>query len=429
MTIGLDISSLQTGHRMRGIGYTLINIMDNLPPEVRSEHRFVFYAYPDKDDPLELLNLEGVDYEVRPLHDPKRITKTLPGTLNIIIKLLNKLVSLRDSYRGDPRITDLAGVEAFLQTDQSVSLPRGRHIKKAFIAYDLIPYLLEWDYLWDYQTARSHGLSRLVSRRVAARRKVYIHHLRVNARRATKVFAISETTRKNFLQHTGVNRKKIMTVPLGTKPAAAPSDEECPIRHRYMTTSWGYVKRAEKFDDQTPYLLFVGGADKRRKLDDLVITYNHLRARGQKFQLVMAGDIMQGPRNIPTDRVQKLLLDSSYLGDIVFLGFVSDAERDWLYRHAAAFVFPSRYEGFGLPVLEAMGYGTPVIAYPNAATKEVAADIPSYATDAESMLEAVEHLQGLGKTAHENLKRKSIKQAKKFSWEATVNTIFSQLTS
>src|SRR5436190_305364 len=79
------------------------------------------------------------------------------------------------------------------------------------------------------------------------------------------------------------------------------------------------------------YLLFVGGADRRRKLEDLVTAFNQLRAQGHELKLILAGDTMQGPANVATEEIQYALKTSSYLKDIIFMGFANDATRDWLY--------------------------------------------------------------------------------------------------
>ncbi len=424
MTIGLDLSSLQGPHRMRGIGYTLINFINNIPADLRAKHHFVFYYYTDEgyDDPLELLDLDGIDYEVRSLLPLQSVGPVLPGRLHIFTRLINKLTSLRHLYLGDPRIRATDGIDVFLQTDQMVGVPRGWRVKKAFIAYDVIPYVLEADYLWGYRTARSHERSRQSAIRCALRRWEYVHKLRVNARRSDKIIAISETTSKDFAKYVKPSRKKTVTVPLGVNiPENDLKDE--PQMHHYVDSSWGYLKRPFKFKPDDRFLLFVGGADHRRKLEDLVVAFNHLRARGHQLKLVLAGDIMRGPGCIPIKDVREALESSSYAEDIVYMGFVGDDQRDWLYRNALAYVFPSRYEGFGLPVLEAMSYGCPVICYRNEATSEVAGNIPLYADSSLQIASSVVKVMTSG------AKRPEKSGLDKYSWPKTAAKILDVITS
>jgi len=419
MKIGLDISSLQGPHRMRGIGYTLINFINSLPPEIKSQHSFVFYFNTGEghEDPLSILSLDGLEYEIRPLGSAKRITKTLPGKLHLITRLLNQILSLKDVYVGDSRINDLSGIDIFLQTDQSVNLPKGK-VKKVFIAYDLIPYVLEWDYLWNYRTARSHGLPIQASVRCSGRRWLYIHKLRVNSRRADKIFAISDVTKSDFLQYIGVLKDKIITTPLGVNLPDISRASDSVKMFRYIPSSWGYLRRSYSLGN-TPYILFVGGADKRRRLDELVTAFNHIRAQGHELKLVLAGDSMQGPMNISTEITQQALKDSSYLDDIIFMGFVDDEQRNWLYKNALAFIFPSKYEGFGLPVLEAFSYGCPVISYANQATVEVANNIPYYVDGHGQLMQSILDVMKLPASERSKKSEKGISQANKYTWQQT----------
>lgn len=425
MTIGLDLTSLQSGHRMRGIGYTLINLINATPDVIKQNHKFIFYLYDNSEDPLELLDVKDFNYEVRYIQPIQPGSLTLPGKLNLLMRVINQTASLVNLYKGDPRIKDTRDLDAFLQTDQMISLPRGRKLRKAYIAYDLIPYILEWDYLWDYRTARRHDYSIKAALRCAGSRWAYRFKLNISSRQADTILSISDVTKNDFEKLIPTSRGKIVTVPLGVNPTVR-SGKSNPEMHHYVSSSWGYLKRPYKFGN-TPFLLFVGGADRRRRLDELVVAFNHLRARGTNVKLVLAGDSMQGPLNISTPETQHALLDSSYLNDIVFLGFVNDEQRDWLYKNALAFVFPSKYEGFGLPVLEAMSYGTPVIAYKNQAVNEVAGDLPYYADGSGGLLEATNKVLRLNTQDKKILSEKNKNQACNFSWHKTAATVFAQL--
>lgn len=427
MTIGIDLSPIQGPHRMRGIGYTLINLINYLPDSYRKQNTFVFFVLDQDDseygDPLAALNLDKMDYEVRKIQPRLRIKKSLPGRLSLLVSVYNSLRELRDLALGDPRIKNLKGIDVFLQTDQSQSLPRRWGLRKVLVVYDIIPYTLEWDYLWNFRTAREvYGYSRKAAFRCAARRHLYKLKLKLNIRRANHLLAISDATRNDFLNAFRIKPNRIVTTPLGT------------IAHRehtgtttfkaYEKTSWGYRPHDYTFDPDVPYLLFVGGADKRRKLQDLVTAFNNLRAQGVDIKLVLAGDSMQGPETIATEEIQGALKTSSYLDDIIFLGFIDDTSRDWLYKHALAYVFPSRYEGFGLPVLEAFTYGCPVICYENNAVREVAKDAPLYADDALGIESQIRHLLDIDKKTLDKLIKRGYTQANKFDWSKTSGKIF-----
>ncbi len=136
---------------------------------------------------------------------------------------------------------------------------------------------------------------------------------------------------------------------------------------------------------------------------------------------------MKGPQAIPTADTQKYVAASSYLNDIVFLGFVTDDQKDWLYQNTLAFVFPSVYEGFGLPVLEAMNYGARVITYENSSIKEVAGSLPLYATDFASIFTAAKDLLNKNDDGLSKYKRATQDHLKGFSWHQTTTKIIKLL--
>lgn len=427
MKIGLDISVVQTPHRMRGIGATAINFINNLP---RNEsHTYVLFMYKEGGaDALSILNLEDINYEIRYLHKIKRTELILPGKLHRLNGPINSIKKLLETKDGDKRVSsnDLSDLDNYISFDQMQPLPKRANLHTSVILYDLIPYVMESDYLWTYKTGRKNGDSRKSSLRKALLRKQYITQLKSVCNSATTLIAISEYTKKDFVKYLGLPKGKVKVIHLGITPQPEKAKQlKTPRFERYTKNSWGYLRKPTTIDDK-PFLLFVGGADPRRKLIELITAYNHLKAQGKDIRLVLAGDTMKGPDTIPVPAVQKCLHASSYLDDILFLGFVSDEQREWLYEHALAFVYPSVYEGFGLPILEAMQYGTPVITFKNTSICEIAEDAALYAHDALSIKDKVLQLiDDSGFRTDYALAGK--KQASLFSWHKTVNNILSTI--
>jgi glycosyltransferase involved in cell wall biosynthesis len=449
MTIGIDISPLQGPHRMRGIGATIIQTINHISVADRMAHKFVFYAVDDSEttysDPLELLDLSDMNYEVRPTdypHDQMRHKliqnrasqshpkwqRHMPGA---VFKLTNSITGLYDgiitAYSGDKRSQDLSGLDVYLQANPDQNLPRNKNVHKVVILYDIIPYVLGSDYLPSYRDARIRNHSIKGSVRLQLLRSLYALRMRNNVASADSALAISAHTKSDFVKYLGVDENKITVTPLGVSELYKPASAR-PALVRYKATSWGYIRCSFDLDTSRPYLLFVGGADSRRRLADLVAAYNHLRAEGHDLQLVLVGDTMQGARNIPTPDIQNALLRTSYIDDIIFMGFVGDDTRDWLYRNAWAFIYPSVYEGFGLPVLEAMSYGCPVVCYDNGAVREVAGTSVTYATDCESLYAALIKLLAANEKDMAAMRLKGIKQAAKYTWHNTSRQIIRELT-
>lgn len=421
MRIGIDISPLQSGHRMRGIGSVVINFINNLDDEARQKNSFIFYTVRNRDKDiskaLKLLNLEGLNYEISYIDAPPEAHITrLPKLIRIPLKIFKKFIELRRFNYG-ARV-GRQDIDVFLHTDQSLSLPRFSEAKKIMIAYDIIPYVMEWDYLWSYDTARVKGLSIKSAIKCQLRRWLYMTKLKSNVRRADHVLSISQHTKEDLQKFLKTPPNKITVTPLGVN-LPSPRQNTKPSLARYYQTSWGYFPKPFQLDTQTPFILFVGGADRRRRLEDLITAFNHLRAQGQPLKLILAGDSMQGPENISTLEIQNTLKQSSYLDDIIFLGFVDEDVRDWLYKNALAFIYPSKYEGFGLPVLEAMIYGCPVICYRNGAVEEVAGNRPIYAEDQNDLRQNIEKLLASTKKEVEDIRQNNIEHAKKYSWNKT----------
>jgi glycosyltransferase involved in cell wall biosynthesis len=196
-----------------------------------------------------------------------------------------------------------------------------------------------------------------------------------SARRAAVVIAVSERTRADLVELYGIPSERIVVTPHGVDPLFRPDGSA----------------RAE-------YLLFVGAVQQRK--DPLAALS---AAEGAGLRLVVVG-----PAKDPA------LARELHRRGASVRGWVEKEELAELYRGAAALVLPTRYEGFGLPVLEAMASGTPVVTTPDAALREVAGDAAVYA-DRDGLADAVRSaLERRTELAAAGLAR-----ARRFSWQET----------
>lgn len=428
MKIGIDLTPLQGGSRMRGIGYTLINVINNLDDKYKEKNNFVFFLEETgKYDPLELLKLEGVNYETFTLPSFKRIPDA-PSVLKLFTKVINNIRGAQYKWVGSQRFKGIPELDVFFQGDPGSGMPTSRQVKRSvLIIYDLIPYVMESEYLWSYTTCRQRGLSRKTSFKRAFKRWAFKTQANIYCRRASRLIAISKWTRDDYHHIIGTDMKKIDVVLLGVNEIESGKAGKAEFT-REVKTDWGYLPRPVEVGHK-PFLLFVGGADPRRRLVDLIAAYNTLKSKGYDIQLVFAGDSMQNVDTVANHEVQQYLKHSGYLDDILLLGFITDEQRDWLFTNALAYVFPTVYEGFGLPVLEAMKLSCPVITYMNTSITDVAGGAVLQAKDSDSIFDCAKLLlDDKNHKERDRLIKAGRKQADKFNWKRTSDDMFKVIT-
>jgi glycosyltransferase involved in cell wall biosynthesis len=423
MRIAIDISVLQTDHRFRGIGSVAVNFINNISETSRKNDLFILFVNKINEDlAYSQLNLDKLNYEVRYLYNKTYFR--WPGKLNLFAKAIHKAAGLIGYYTGDPRIAknQLKDIDSFIQFDQNHKLPSKALKNTVIFMHDLIPYIMEPYYLWSYSTARLNGRSCKSSLKAAFKRKQYITKVRINCKRAQTIIAVSENTKADLIKYAGAKSNKINVVSLGASiDKKLPQDEKISL-YDYETTAWGSTRSKINLT-RKPFVLFVGGVDARRQIVELITAYNNLRARGVNLSLVLAGDCLDGLENIKNETLKKYLEDNtSYNNDIHLMGYITEEERNWLYSHALVFVFPSLYEGFGLPVLEAMGYGTPVITYKDTSIQEIGGDAAIYANNYASIAKSIQTVIDNPKLRQE-ISDKSLAQSRKFNWEKTTDQV------
>jgi glycosyltransferase involved in cell wall biosynthesis len=224
----------------------------------------------------------------------------------------------------------------------------------------------------------------------------------IMARRASLIIAPSEWTKREIIERLRASPEKIRVIYEAAREGMKPlpphlcqsSLDKCRIRR--------------------PYLLYVGTIEPRKNLLTLIRAYDELlRTTTLRPQLVLCGG-----RGWLYDEVYRLVEDLKLQDQVRFTGYVEDADLPALYSAAEAFIYPSFYEGFGLPPLEAMACGAPVITSDVSSLPEVVgkAGLTHAPNDARALTEAMAKLLG-DETAREHFKREGLKQAAKFSWD------------
>ena len=215
---------------------------------------------------------------------------------------------------------------------------------------------------------------------------------RLTAKRATLLIAISQFTRGEVQRVLGVPGSKIRVTPLAADDLAIPSADRD-------------AEALARLGVRSPYVLAVGAADRRKNLGLLARAMPRVAETNPEATLVLAG-----PR-------RSAVADPAWQRT---LGFVSDDDLVTLFRCARALIAPSSYEGFGLPPLEAMALGTPVIAARASSLPEVGGDAAVYVGPDDDAALATEIRRVLDDDAHHAaLSAGSIAQSRRFSWDET----------
>jgi glycosyltransferase involved in cell wall biosynthesis len=229
------------------------------------------------------------------------------------------------------------------------------------------------------------------------------------SRRATRVLTVSESSKRDILRFVDIPADKIHVIynaydeRFGVEPL---EEDVARVRERYQ------------LHDQ--FVLYAGNVKPHKNLERLIQAFHLVRQRGlDSLKLVLIGD------DISRYAALRRAVHSYQLHKYVrFLGYLPEETLAVMYRLASAFVFPSLYEGFGLPPLEAMASGTPVVTSNVSSLLEVAGDaavlVDPY--DPKAIADGIERVLCDGSLRQE-LRLKGLARARQFSWEESVRRV------
>lgn len=226
---------------------------------------------------------------------------------------------------------------------------------------------------------------------------------RWSVRAAARVIAISETTKADLVAAYTVDPSRVVVIPHGVGAAFHPATPEEIARVR------------DRHGLNAPYLLGVGTIQPRKNLGRQAIAMNRVKSAGLPHELVLAGN-----RGWMPGEVEREIAESGAAERVRILGYVDDRDLPALYSGAELLSFPSLYEGFGLPMLEAMACGLPVVASASSSLPEVAGDAAILVdpTSADAIGSAyLRILQDPVLAA--DLSRRGAERAKLFPWDRT----------
>lgn len=222
----------------------------------------------------------------------------------------------------------------------------------------------------------------------------------ISVRRSDAILADSESTRQDILKILKTKEEKVTTIPLAANK----------IPFWPLNSSKELLKK--KYGIKDHFILFVGMIEPRKNVESLIKAFAQIKSK-EKLVIV-------GKQGWMMDHLQTLIAELNLKERIIFTGYVPDEELGAFYAKASVFVYPSHYEGFGLPVLEAMQAGCPVITSNISSLPEVAGEAAILVdpNDVKSIANAINTVLA-DKLLQSELMDKGKVQAEKFSWEKT----------
>lgn len=382
MRIGIDARPLQAETQFRGIGTALQFFLETLA-DIPTSATYTFYIDPLSPIPAVLNRFE----DARTVDVARRRLGT--------IKYIRAFVPLHRTIAPNPQ-----DIDVLLQYDASLGVPTT--VPTVTIFYDLIPYLFR-----DQEKKLSgRGLHRLKSSLAGAvywRRYLRTIQLYGNAK---KVIAISKSSKKDLLAHMPLlNGGDITVIYLGVDASFGKSPAGS-LKVRTLAAK--------------PYLLYVGGIDIRKNIVGLLEAFYTLKKNHPDLRLLLVGkEFSLSPQLADLGWYDVLNSSAAFAKDVVLPGYLSHDDLLYLYHHAGCFVFPSRYEGFGMPLLEAMQASCPVVAYSNSSIPEVAGNAALLVPDGESLVPAIHRIL-TDRTLSKRLVQAGHEQVTQFGWNDTI---------
>lgn len=236
-------------------------------------------------------------------------------------------------------------------------------------------------------------------------------------KKADAVIAVSENTKKDII-HKYHPPAPVFVTPLGTRDLSLPPSPSTPpapsplFSNPSASTSAPLTAGFNKGDN---YILFVSTLEPRKNVETLIKAYNLIRDRGRTEKLVLIGK-----KGWKSEGIFHTLNESRYKEDIRSHDYIAENELGKYFQNASVFVYPSHYEGFGLPILEAMRFGVPVVAANNSSIPEVVGNA-GLLFETKNVEDLAAKLYDLleNKQLRAELGHKGLKQVQKFTWENT----------
>lgn len=371
MRIGVDIRGLLTGKKSGVEQYTLKLLEYLLKLDQKNTYVLFYVSYRDLNKKMEDFLSEAPFLKQSNVEIKTLKWINLPLLLHALWKPLDW-----------PKVDKICGGLDLMWLPSPRLLPISKNCRKIITFHDLVFELFPQFYdfkskLWQWQMSYSYL-----------------------ARWADKLIAISKSTKNDLVDLYKIDERKIEVIYEGVDNEYFNTPNEITIEE---------VRK--KFNIKSDFIYYVGSLEPRKNIQTIMRALASLQS--DQIKLVISGG-----KSWLTDHIHKEIEELKLQDAIIFTGFVTEQEKIALLNQARVFMFPSLYEGFGLPVLEAMAAGCPVITSKISSLPEVTESAailinPNDQDEINKALRDIINNDGLAK----NLITKGKLQAKKFNWE------------
>ena len=279
-------------------------------------------------------------------------------------------------------------IDIYHVPQNGIGLSENVRCKKVITIHDLIPYIMP----------ETVGKGYLLK---------FLKEVPEIIQYADAIITVSNWSKKDILKFFPIDSDKVFVTPLATDLKYKPLDRE-----------WCRYMLEKKLSIKKPFILYIGGFSPRKNVRSLIMAFSRIyNSLNKDYVLVIAGSLRDEGNSLK-ELCDKLQISSH----VVFTGFVEEDMLPLLYNGAELFVYPSFYEGFGLPPLEAMSCGTPVITSNVSSIPEVIGDagilIDPY--DTSNLMDALVSTLN-NETLKEQLSKDGLNRASQYSWKRTAS--------
>ncbi|MPQ29979.1 glycosyltransferase family 1 protein [Clostridium estertheticum] len=277
-------------------------------------------------------------------------------------------------------------IDIYHMPQNGIGFSQAISCKKVVTIHDLIPYVMP----------ETVGRGYLLK---------FLKEMPIIVGNSDGIITVSEFSKRDILKYFPIDESKIFVTPLAADAKYAPLDRlHCK----------NFLKKAYNLNN--PFLLYLGGFSERKNVASAITAFSKVyKDLSENYDLVIVGDYRDSGQ-----KLMKLTNELNMLSHVIFAGFVPEEHLPLFYNSCDALIYPSFYEGFGLPPLEAMNCGTPVIASNLTSIPEVVGDtgilINPY--DIEGISLAIGNLLS-SENLRSELSAKALLRAKQFSWQNT----------